>query len=112
MGNSDHVVVSVSIEFLSNSKQDVLFYCMACDYSCVDWDSLCDYLRDVSWEDIFKLSASAAASEFCEWIQVGIDAYIPHHKYQIKLQLSLWFSAACAAVTIHRNHFFLFVQTE
>ena len=26
----------------------------------------------VPWEDIFKLSVSAA-SEFCEWIQVGID---------------------------------------
>ena len=25
-----------------------------------------DHLRDVLWEDIFKLSASAAASEFCE----------------------------------------------
>ena len=30
------------------------------------------------------LSASAAASEFCEWIQVGIDVYIPHRKYQVK----------------------------
>ena len=27
---------------------------------------LCDHLRDVSWEDIFKVSASADASEFCE----------------------------------------------
>ena len=39
---------------------------------------ICDYLRDVLWKDIFKLSASAAASEFCEWVQVGIDVYIPH----------------------------------
>ena len=31
-------------------------------------------------EDIFKLGASAAGSEFCEWFQVGIDAYIPHRK--------------------------------
>ena len=31
---------------------------------------LCDKLRDVPWEDIFKLSASAPASEFCEWFQV------------------------------------------
>ena len=43
-----------------------------------------DHLRDVSWEDIFKLSASAAASEFCKWVQVGIDVYIPHRKYQVK----------------------------
>ena len=31
-----------------------------------------DHLRDVPWEDIFKLSASAAVSEFCEWVQVWI----------------------------------------
>ena len=30
-------------------------------------------------------SASAAASKFCEWFQVGIDVYIPHRKYQVKL---------------------------
>ena len=30
------------------------------------------------------LSASAAASEFCEWLQFGIDVYIPHRKYQVK----------------------------
>ena len=33
---------------------------------------------------IFKLSACAAASQFCEWVQVGIDVYIPHRKYQVK----------------------------
>ena len=48
------------------------------------WDGLLNHLRDVLWEDIFKLSASSAASEFCEWIQVGIDVYISHRKYQIK----------------------------
>ena len=35
-------------------------------------------LRDVPWDDIFKLGTSAAASEFCEWVQVGIDVYILH----------------------------------
>ena len=29
-------------------------------------------------------SASAVASEFCEWVQVGNDVYIPYHKYQVK----------------------------
>ena len=36
---------------------------------------------DVSLEDIFKLGASAAANELCDWVQVGIDVHIPHHKY-------------------------------
>ena len=81
LGNSDHVVVSVSIDFPINSKQDTPFHRVACDYSRADWDGLCDHLRDVPWEDIFKLSASAAASEFCEWFQVGIDVSIAHRKY-------------------------------
>ena len=33
-----------------------------------DWDGLHDHLRDVPWEDIFKLGASAVAKEFCEWV--------------------------------------------
>ena len=49
-----------------------------------DWDGLRDHLRHVPWEYIFKHGASAAASEFCEWVQVGMDEYIPHCKYQVK----------------------------
>ena len=33
------------------------------DYSQAGWDGLCDDLRDVIWKDIFKLSASAVATE-------------------------------------------------
>ena len=57
---------------------------MVYDYSPADWDGLRDHLRDVLWKDIFKLSSSAAATEFCEWVQVEIDVYLPHHKYQVK----------------------------
>ena len=69
-------------------------------------------MRDVPWEDIFKLGASAAASEFCEWVQVGIDVYIPYRKYQVKPHSSPWFSAACAAAIVHRNYFFRLYQRE
>ena len=62
-------------------------------------------MRDVLWENIFKLSASAAASEFCVWVQVGIDVYIHHCKYQLKPHLSPWFSAACTAAIVYRNPF-------
>ena len=106
LGNSNHVVVSVSIDVPSDSQQDALFHCIAYDYSHADWDGLHDHLRDVPWEDIFKLGASAAASEFCEWVQVGTDVYIPHRKYQVKPRSSPWFSAACAAAIVHRNYFF------
>ena len=89
LGNSDHVVVSVSIDFPINSKQDTPFHRVAYDYSCAGWDGFNDRLRDVPWEDIFKLSASAPAGEFCEWGQVRIDVYIPHRKYQGKPHSSM-----------------------
>ena len=79
---------------------------MPCDYSCICWDDLRDNLRDVPWEDIFKLGASAPASEFCEWLQVVNNEYIPHRKYQVKPHLSPWFSAACASAIVNRNHSF------
>ena len=47
---------------------------MAYNYSCADWNGLYDHLRNVPWEDIFKLSASVAAKEFCERVQVVTDA--------------------------------------
>ena len=78
---------------------------MAYDYSHADWDGLCDHLRDVAWEDIFKLRTSAAATEFYEC--VGIDVYIPHHKYQVKPHSSPWFSAACAATIAIEINFFV-----
>ena len=58
LGNSDHVVVSVSIDFPKKLKQDTLFHCVTYDYSCADWHGLCDHLRDVPWEDICKFNVS------------------------------------------------------
>ena len=105
-GNSCHVVVSASIDFPSKWEGDAPFYRIAYDYSRADCDSLHDHLKDVPWEDFLKLSASDAASEFCEWVQVGIDAYIPHLNYQVKSDPPPWFSAVCAAAILHRKNFF------
>ena len=88
MGNSDHNVVSIPNDFPSNSQRDAPFHCIAYGCSRADCDGLCDHLRDVPWEGIFKLSAFAASSEFCEWVQAGIDVYIPHRKYQVRPHLS------------------------
>ena len=70
--NSDHVVVSGSIDVPSKSIGGVLFHRVAYDCSLTDWDGLRDHLRDFPSEDNFKLGASAA-TEFCEWVQVGIN---------------------------------------
>ena len=101
LGNFDHV-----IDFPSYLQQDALFHRIVYDYSCANWDGICDHLTDNPWEDIFKLSASAAASEFCEWVQVGIDVYIPLQNFLVKPHSSPWFSAACSAAIVCRNHFF------
>ena len=86
LGNSDHVV-SVTIDFPSYSQRDTSFHRIAYNYFRADWDGLHDPLRDVPLDNIFKLIASTAASEFCEWFQVGTDIYIPHRKHQIKPHL-------------------------
>ena len=46
--NSDHVAVSVSIDFPSYSQQDASFHRIAYDYSRTDWGSLRDHLRDLN----------------------------------------------------------------
>ena len=65
-----------------------------------------------SLKSIFKPSVSAVASECCEWVQVGIDVYTSHRKYQVNSQSCTWFSTVCVAVIIHRNHFFHLYQKD
>ena len=73
-------------------KEDPSFHRTAYDYSHADCDALPDPFSDVLWEDIFKLGASGTITQFCEWVQVGIDVYIPHCKYSFP-----WLSIAYAA---------------
>ena len=77
LGNSDHVVVSVSIDFPINSQQDNPFHRIAYDYSRADWDGLRDHLRDVPWEDIFKLGASLLLVNFVSGFRLEL-MYIYH----------------------------------
>ena len=59
-----------------------------------DWDGLCDHLRDVQWEDTFKLGASAGGIYWILWHLVESHSF-------------LWLSAACAIAIAHRNNFFV-----
>ena len=76
-GNSDHVVVSVSIDFPSYSQRDAPFHCVVYYFSRANKDNLHNHSRDNLRENIFKLSASVAASEFSERVQIAINLYIP-----------------------------------
>ena len=104
--------LSLYWEIPSNSQWDAPFHYITYDYSHTDWDGLCDHFRDIPWEDILKLGASAAASKFFVWGQVGIDVYIPHRKHQVKLHSSPCFSAACVAAILQGNHIFRLYQKE
>ena len=89
LGNAENVVVSVSIDFSSNSKRGIHF---------------------IAW--LMTILVLMNASGFCEYVWVGIDVYIPHRKYQVKSHSSPWFSASFAAAIVHRNHFFHFYQKD
>ena len=89
---------SFPLTFLpSNAKGDAPFYHKPHDYSHDDWDDIHDHLRDVPWENVFKLGTFSAATEFRGWVHVEIDVYIPHRKYQVTPESSPWFSAASTA---------------
>ena len=59
--NSDHVIVSISIEFLSG---DAPFYHTSFDFFCIHDDGLHDHLKDVLWKSILTLGTFSAASRF------------------------------------------------
>ena len=68
---SDNVFGSVFIDFLSNSQ----------------WEAPFDHIGLIT--PVFMIirelfHGRISARKFCEWVQVGIDVYIPHCKYQVK----------------------------
>ena len=81
--------------FLQTQNEDAPFRSTAFVYS---------LLRDFTLEDISKLGTYAAASEFCEWVQYGIDVYICSSLWhQVKPRSSLWFSGPFVAAIAHGN---------
>ena len=64
LGSSDYAVVSVSVDFPSDSKRGSPFHCTTCGYSHADWDGLRNHLRDVPRDDIFKPGASVGCCWF------------------------------------------------
>ena len=101
-----HVVVSLSIIFTTGCPLSLhCLWLFSCWLGQCLWSFGDHFLGRISLN-----SVSATSSEFCEWVQVGIDVYIPRWKYQVKSHSSPWFLAACAATIVHRNHFFNLYQ--
>ena len=69
------LIVNIRSNFLltfCQTQRDVLFHHRAYDCSRAVWDGLCDHLRDFLRKDIFKLSTTAAVSEFCGWVTLEL----------------------------------------
>ena len=102
------MLLSVSIDVPSNSQQDVPYHYIAYDYSRTDWTFFVIFGEIFYGRISLNSVASVAASEFCKWVQVEIDVYIPN--YQVKPHSFPWFSTVCAAAIVHRNHFFICIN--
>ena len=111
LGNSDHVVVSVSIDFPINSRQDTPFHRVAYDYSRAHWDGLRDHLEMFHGRISLNSVPLLLLVNFVSGFRLElIYTYISHRKYQVKPHSSPWFLAACAAAIVHRNHIFRLYQ--
>ena len=107
LGNSDHVLLELRLKCQSFHNQDSPFHRTSYDYNGADWDSFRAFIRDIPWKDgLGSLPASSCASELAEWIQIGIDEYIPHRRYQLKPHSAPWFGSDCAAALADRNRLF------
>ena len=71
LGKSDHMVVSVDVQFVAKSTNEHPRHHTVYSYSKADWDGLRDHLRDVSWRDIFKHDATYAAKVITEWVEIA-----------------------------------------
>ena len=99
------MVVSVDGKFVVESTNEHPYHRTVYSYSKADWDGSRVHLRYVPWLDIFKHDATYAAKEITEWVEIGIDCYIPLRKFQLKSHSSPWFTPYAAAIP-DRNHYF------
>ena len=94
---------SVSIDFPSNSQRDAPFHRIAKGYSHADWDGLRDNLRDIPCKKSLNSVLLLLLVNFVSGFRLEL-MYISKVIGQAS-RISM-VSAACAAVIVHRNHFF------
>ena len=106
LGNSDHVLVSVFIDFIWNTHQNASFYTKLMTIAILIgmlWDSLHDHLRDVPWEDIIKLSASTAIVTYI----VTRSQYVPLSPYTLlsvaDIEVSWWLPPSLVSLLSDRT---------
>ena len=60
---SDHLVISVDIDFIEKSRNEHPYQRNVYSYSKADWDGFHDYLRDVPRPTIFGYNVKKSAKE-------------------------------------------------
>ena len=105
LGSSDHLVISIDIDFMVRSTNEHPYYCNVYSFNNAGWDGFRDY-RDVPWLDIFGHNVNQAGKKISDWIQIGIDCFIPHRKYQMKPDSLPWFTPSAIA------HIVIFIFTS
>ena len=101
----DHCVASVASSTLF-SKPLAPFHRTVYNYSKADWCGFRIFLSLVPWSSALKGNVNTAAQEVTEWIQLGMEVYIPSRRYQQKTHSQPWFSPECAAAICQRNFLF------
>ena len=105
-GTSDHVVISVTVNFPPKQSTEVPFHRTVYRYRKADWDSFRFFLADMPVSRYLQMNASEATALISDWITAGIDLFVPHKKYQQKPHSQPWFTPGCASAIAHRNHHF------
>ena len=105
--NPDHVLVSVSIDFLSNSKRDALFHHIAYDYS---YD---DTVFVNIWEMLHgRISSNLVILLLLVNFLSGFRLVLMYISFIIDIRSSLIHLHLHAAVVAHRNHFCVYHQNK
>lgn len=68
--NTDHLTVSVSIDFPLPTKRDAPFHDAAFDPSHNKWNGFCHSIRDAPFEGLSNLGASFDISKFHDYAKV------------------------------------------
>ena len=105
MRASDHCVVSLSTCFTSPSRHEGPYHRTVLRYRDADWDGLRNFIADIPKES-FSSDPTVAAKELSDWIQVGIETFVPSKTYQVRPVSQPWFTPECSAAIAHRNHYF------
>ena len=95
LGSSDNCVVTVKCEqlFLAPS---VPFHRTVYRYAKADWCGFRSFFSQVSEDLIINDDVHKSAQELAEWLQFGMNAYIPHRSYQVKPHSQTWFTPVCS----------------